>query len=51
MDTITNISKGYAFCEFHSDEDTDKAIKSLNGLMVQGKAMQVKRANTVPVLN
>ena len=31
MDTITNNSKGYAFCEFEKDSDALKCVKLLHG--------------------
>ncbi|KAL0487453.1 splicing factor U2AF 65 kDa subunit [Acrasis kona] len=45
MDPSTNMSKGYAFCEYLNGEtDTDRAITELNGTEIDGKRLLVQRA-------
>jgi splicing factor U2AF subunit len=44
-DVNSGLSKGYAFCEFASDEATDKAIQLLNGVEMGGKKLLVQRAS------
>jgi len=44
IDKETNRSKGFAFVEFVSKEDGEKAISSMNGAMVGGRSLKVNEA-------
>lgn len=44
-DGNTGYSKGYAYCEFTTDEATEKALQYLNNVDLAGKKLQVARAN------
>jgi RNA recognition motif-containing protein len=39
-------SKGYAFCEFLDDQSTVRAVKELNGLVIESKPLILKLAGT-----
>ena len=39
-------SKGYAFCEYVDQKSTDRAVKELNGFMIEGKPLILKLAGT-----
>ena len=43
-DRSTGRSRGFAFVEFDSGEEADKAVKSLNGKTVQGREIVVNEA-------
>ena len=43
-DKLSQISLGYAFINYHTTEDADKAIQSLNGLPLQAKTIKVSYA-------
>lgn len=45
-DSVTGVSKSYAFCEYLDPSVTDKACETLNGMSVQDKTLVVQRANT-----
>ena len=44
------ISKGYAFCEYIDEESTEAALKFLNGFNLDGKIINVKKANNLDSL-
>lgn len=44
-DTATNLSKGYAFCEYADPQITDTAIAGLNGMQLGDKKLIVQRAS------
>ena len=44
MDKFTNRSKGFGFVEMPNDEEAKKAIASLNGGMVDGRAVRITEA-------
>lgn len=44
-DSVTNISKGYAFCEYLDHSVTDIAIQGLNGMQLGEKKIVVQRAS------
>merc|ERR1712021_280536 len=55
-DTATNLSKGYAFCEYADPQITDTAIAGLNGMQLGDKKLIVQRASVgkaddVPAVN
>ncbi|MDA8088537.1 MAG: RNA-binding protein [Nitrospiraceae bacterium] len=43
-DEVTGRSKGFGFVEMTSDENADRAIQSLNGKDLLGRAMKVSEA-------
>jgi RNA recognition motif-containing protein len=43
-DRMTGRSRGFAFVEMSSDADAERAIESLNGREVQGRALTVNEA-------
>ena len=43
-DRATGRSRGFGFVELSSDDDADKAIKSLNGKMIQDREIVVNEA-------
>ena len=43
-DRATGRSRGFGFVEFSSNNDADKAIKSLNGKTLQDREITVKEA-------
>jgi cold-inducible RNA-binding protein len=43
-DTDTGRSRGFAFIEMASDEDTEKAIKELNAYSIDGRSLTVNEA-------
>eukprot|EP01080_Neovahlkampfia_damariscottae_P012210 gene12210-5797_t len=45
MDSVTNLSKGYAFCEYLNEDITDKVIQQLNGKEIGSKTLLVQRAS------
>jgi len=48
MDKITNRSRGFAFIEMSDVQQAEKAIKELNGIMVEGRQMKVIEARPKP---
>jgi len=48
MDKITNRSRGFAFIEMADVQQAEKAIKELNGTMVDGRQMKVIEARPKP---
>jgi len=44
MDKYTNRSKGFGFVEIADDEAAQKAIKELDGAMVDGRSIKVAEA-------
>ena len=44
MDKFTNKSRGFAFVEMGSEEDTQKAIAAVNGKSVDGRELRVNEA-------
>ncbi|KAI6653543.1 Splicing factor u2af large subunit [Oopsacas minuta] len=44
-DTVTGVSKGYAFCEYMDHSVTDIAIQGLNGMQLGEKKIVVQRAS------
>lgn len=45
MDEHSGLSKGFGFVELASPEATNKAIKGLNGMVIEGKKIRVKWSN------
>ena len=45
MDRYTNRSKGFGFVEMPDNSEADKAIKALNGKMMDGRNIKVNQAN------
>ncbi|CAA7029633.1 unnamed protein product [Microthlaspi erraticum] len=43
-DRETGNSKGYAFCVYEDPLVTDIACEALNGIMIEGNTLQVRRA-------
>lgn len=43
-DKFTQRSRGFGFVEFESDEDAKKAIETLNGTDLKGRAINVSEA-------
>lgn len=43
-DKVTGVSKGFAFIEMPNEGDAKKAIKVLNGFMLAGNKIRVKKA-------
>lgn len=48
LDKQTGMSKGFGFIEMPKQGDAKAAIKSLNGQMLQGSKIRVKRAEEKP---
>lgn len=48
MDKDTNSSKGFGFVEMPKVGDAKAAIKTLNGLEMDGNRIRVKKADTKP---
>lgn len=44
MDKLTNQSRGFGFVEMADDNAAQKAIKELNGIMVDGRSIKVSEA-------
>jgi len=44
MDKLTNQSRGFGFVEMADDNAGQKAIKELNGIMVDGRSIKVSEA-------
>lgn len=45
MDDATGLSKGFGFVEMSTQDETDNAIKALNGKVIDGKKIRVKWSN------
>ncbi len=45
MDDATGLSKGFGFVEMSTQDETDSAIKALNGKVIDGKKIRVKWSN------
>jgi splicing factor U2AF subunit len=43
-DSVTSVSKGFAFCEYFDPSHTDPACKNLNGMKIGEKVLVVQRA-------
>lgn len=41
-DPLTRISKGYGFVKFKSNEEANKAVKEMNGFVLEGKPIRIK---------
>lgn len=41
-DKVTGLSKGYGFCEYASVDAANSALQTLNGITIQGRALQIK---------
>jgi len=48
MDKITNRSRGFAFVDMPDVHQAEKAMKELNGIMVEGREMKVIEARPKP---
>lgn len=44
LDKLTNRSRGFGFIEMNNDSEAQKAIDSLNGQMLDGRALNVNMA-------
>ncbi len=44
MDKYTNKSRGFGFVEMSDNQAAEKAIKALDGVMVDGRSMKVSEA-------
>ncbi|MFM2337776.1 MAG: hypothetical protein RL115_969 [Bacteroidota bacterium] len=44
LDKLTNRSRGFGFIEMNNDSEAQKAIDSLNGQMLDGRALNVSMA-------
>lgn len=44
MDRMSGRSRGFGFVEMSSDEETTKAIETLNGLEIDGRKLVVNKA-------
>ena len=49
MDRFTGRSKGFGFIQFETPEETGKAIESLDGYELKGRALRVSRAQKKPM--
>ncbi|MHC6647519.1 RNA recognition motif domain-containing protein [Alteromonas sp. HB246098] len=45
MDDNSGLSKGFGFVEMSSQDETDKAIETLNAKVIEGKKIRVKWSN------
>jgi RNA recognition motif-containing protein len=45
IDPSTKISKGYGFVKFSDKNESERAIKEMNGKLIQGKAMKTGNAS------
>lgn len=45
MDEASGLSKGFGFVEMSTQEETDKAIETLNAKVIDGKKIRVKWSN------
>lgn len=43
-DRETGRSRGFGFVEINADEDTDKVVKALDGLLMDGRPLKVNEA-------
>jgi RNA recognition motif-containing protein len=48
VDKLKGRSKGYGFVEMPADKEALKAIDSLNGLELEGRAIAVKKSESGP---
>lgn len=48
VDKLKGRSKGYGFVEMPSDEEGSRAIESLNGFELDGRAIAVKKSEPKP---
>lgn len=44
MDKVTNRSRGFAFIEMNDQQAAEKAIRELNGLMIDNRSIRVNEA-------
>jgi RNA recognition motif-containing protein len=47
MNKATNRSSGFAFVEMRSKSAGEKAIRELNGIMIDGRSIKVKESRSV----
>ena len=45
IDPSTKISKGYGFAKFSDKNESEKAMKEINGQLIKGKAMKTGNAS------
>ncbi len=48
LDKMTGRMRGFAFVEFESDDDAEKAIKALDGTELAGRPLRVNEAQAKP---
>lgn len=48
LDKVSGRPRGFAFVEFESEEDAAKAIETLNGKEVSGRALRIDEAKERP---
>jgi RNA recognition motif-containing protein len=48
IDKVTNRSRGFAFVDMKDPQAAEKAIRELNGLMLDNRAIKVKESHLKP---